>query len=401
MSAATGLRCSDCANTHPLDYLLACPDCGGLLFVEYDLDRVARMPFGNLSGPGIWPYAELLPIPDPAHQVTLGEGSTPLIAVPRLAAAMGLDNLWLKFDGLNPTGTVKDRSAVTAVAAARQFGFDRIGVVSTGNAATAIAAYAARAGIRALVLSSATSSRPKVSHVNALTADFMMYRGNYDDLIGAFDRAIDSHVVFDGGASRNPYKQDGKKTLAYEIFEQMGLQAPAYVVYPVGMGELLLASQRGFRELHAAGHADSVPIPVAAQSSVADTIVKALNEGGPRVPISIDYTIAEGVAVGDMGAKGDWVLRDLRDAGGLSAAASDDEVVEWQHRLARLEGIWAGPTGCVTLPVLATLAAEGKIPRDARVVCTVSETGLKSDLEPPDIPIIAVNEAAILDFLQS
>ncbi|HJN39243.1 MAG TPA: pyridoxal-phosphate dependent enzyme, partial [Chloroflexota bacterium] len=117
--------------------------------------------------------------------------------------------------------------------------------------------------------------------------------------------------------------------------------------------------------------------------------------------ISIDYTIAEGVAVGDMGAKGDWVLRDLRDAGGLSAAASDDEVVEWQNRLARLEGIWAGPTGCITLPVLATLVAEGKIPRDARVVCTVSETGLKSDLEPPDIPIIAANEAAILDFLQS
>ena len=146
MSAATGLRCSDCANTHPLDYLLACPDCGGLLFVEYDLDRVARMPFGNLSGPGIWPYAELLPIPDPAHQVTLGEGSTPLIAVPRLAAAMGLDNLWLKFDGLNPTGTVKDRSAVTAVAAARQFGFDRIGVVSTGNAATDRDATGTRVG---------------------------------------------------------------------------------------------------------------------------------------------------------------------------------------------------------------------------------------------------------------
>jgi len=401
LSAATALRCIDCDHAHPLDYLLNCPDCGGLLFVEYDLDRIARVQFGNLSGPGIWPYAELLPIPAPAHHITLGEGSTPLIAVPRIAAEVGLDRLWLKFDGLNPTGTVKDRSAVTAVAAALQFGFDRIGVISTGNAATSIAAYAARAGIRAFVLSTESSSRPKVCHVNALTANFMLYRGAYDDMIGGFDRAIDDRVVFDGGASRNPYKQDGKKTLAYEIFEQLGLQAPDYVVYPVGMGEMLLASQRAFRELHAAGHAGGVPIPVAAQSSVADTIVKALHKGGPRVPITIDYTIAEGVAVGDMGAKGDWVLDDLRAAGGLGAAATDAEIVEWQSRLARLEGIWAGPTGCVTLPVLANLVRDGKIPAGARVVCNISETGLKSDFDPPDIPIIEPGEEAVLQFLQS
>jgi threonine synthase len=401
LSAATALRCIDCDRAHPLEYLLNCPDCGGLLFVEYDLDRIAGIQFGNLDGPGIWPYAELLPISDPANFVTLGEGSTPLIAVPRLAAEIGLDNLWIKFDGLNPTGTVKDRSAVTAVSAALQFGFDRIGVVSTGNAATSIAAYAARAGIKALVLSTESSSRPKVCHVNAITANFMMYRGGYDDMIGGYDRAIDDRVVFDGGASRNPYKQDGKKTLAYEVFEQMGLQSPDYVVYPVGMGEMLLASQRGFRELHAAGHADSVPIPIAAQSSVADTIVKALNEGGPRVPITIDYTMAEGVAVGDMGPKGDWVLDDLRAAGGLGAAAMDAEIIEWQTRLARLEGIWAGPTGCVTLPALAKLVRDGKIPTDARVVCNISETGLKSDIEPPDIAVIDSGGEAVLQFLQS
>ena len=401
MSAAIALRCIDCQHAHPLEYLLNCPDCGGLLFIEYDLDRIARIHFGDLSGPGIWPYAELLPIPDPAHQVTLGEGSTPLIAVPRLAAEIGLDQLWLKFDGLNPTGTVKDRSAVTAVAAALHFGFDRIGVISTGNAATAIAAYSARAGIRAFVLSTESSSRPKVCHVNALTANFMMYRGGYDDMIGGFDRAVDDRVVFDGGASRNPYKQDGKKTLAYEIFEQFGLQSPDYVVYPVGMGEMLLASQRGFRELHASGHAGHVPIPVAAQSTVAATIVRALNEGGPRVPINIDYTIAEGVAVGDMGPKGDWVLDDLRAAGGLGAAATDPEVVDWQSRLARLEGIWAGPTGCITLPVLAKLVRDGKIPADARVVCNISETGLKSDIDPPDIRVIESGQPAILEFLKS
>lgn len=399
MSAAVSLRCIGCKGNHNLEYLLECPDCGGLLYIEYDLDRIAQVQFGNLSGPGVWAYAELLPIPDPLHQITLGEGHSPLLHAPKLGNAMGLNNLWLKFDGLNPTGTVKDRSAVTAVAAALQFGYDRIGVVSTGNAATSIAAYAARAGIKAFVLSTESSSRPKVCHVNALTAHFAMYQGNYDDMIIGFDKAVDTKAIFDGGASRNPYKQDGKKTMAYEIFEQMDLQIPDYVVYPVGIGELLLACQRAFRELKLAGHADRTPIPVAAQSDVADSIVKALANDAERTPTPITYTIAEGVAVGDMGAKGDWVLEDIRTSDGLAAASSDAEVSEWQQRLARLEGIWAGPTGCITLPALAKLVRRGDIPSEARVVCTISETGLKSDLEPPDIAVISTDPVAVMQFL--
>lgn len=399
MSAAVSLHCIGCEADHNLEYLLECPDCGGLLYIEYDLDRIGQVQFGNLSGPGVWAYAELLPIPDPAHHITLGEGHSPLLHAQRLGDAMGLHDLWLKFDGLNPTGTVKDRSAVTAVAAALQFGYDRIGVVSTGNAATSIAAYAARAGIKAFVLSTESSSRPKVCHVNALTANFAMYQGNYDDMIIGFDKAVNTKAIFDGGASRNPYKQDGKKTMAYEIFEQMDLQVPDYVVYPVGIGELLLACQRAFRELKLAGHSDRMPIPVAAQSDVADSIVKALDDDAERIPKSITYTIAEGVAVGDMGAKGDWVLEDIRTSGGLGAASSDAEVIEWQQRLARLEGIWAGPTGCITLPALAKLVRRGDIPAEARVVCTISETGLKSDLEPPDVAIISTDPVAVMQFL--
>ena len=358
------------------------------MFVDYDMARVSTIPFGDLHGPGIWPYADLLPIEDPAHFVSLGEGSTPLIGTPRLAKEIGLDRLFIKFDGANPTGTVKDRSTATAVGAALQFGFDRIGVVSTGNAGSSIASYAARAGIRAFVFSAETTARPKVAQMAATTSDFYLYAGRYDDMIGGFDEIVDEGLLFDGGGTRNPYKQDGKKSIAYEIYEQMGLQVPDFVVYPIGIGEALLAGQRAFSELMAAGHTSSIPRPVCAQAEEADTLVRALDNGGSIVPKQIGYTVAEGVAVGDMGPKGEWVLRVTREQNGLGAASSDQAILDWQSRLARLEGIWAGPTGCVTLPALASLVRNGSIHSDATVVCLVTETGFKSDIDPPQMSTI-------------
>ncbi len=401
MTAATGLRCIDCDRLHPLEYILSCPDCAGLMYVDYDIDSVAKVQFGQLEGPGIWPYAELLPIKDPDNFVSLGEGSTPLIATPRLAQEIGLDQLFVKFEGSNPTGTIKDRSTATAVATALQFGFDRIGVVSTGNAGSSLGSYAARAGIRAFVFTAATSAKPKVSHMAATTSDFYLYEGDYDGMIGGFDAVIDEGLVFDAGATRNAYKQDGKKTIAYEIFEQMGLQVPDFVVYPLGIGETLLASQRAFAELKAAGHSESVPRPICAQSAEADTVIRALDSGGPLVPKKIGYTVAEGVAVGDLGSKGEWVLKVTRGDDGLGAASDDREILEWQARLARLEGIWAGPTGCVTLPALAKLVNEKVIPADATVVCIVSETGLKGDAEPPEMTPIAPTFESVRRILLS
>ena len=401
LTAATGLRCIDCDRLHPLEYTLSCPDCGGLMYVEYDIDVVASVRFGQLQGDGLWRYAQLLPIENPNHFVSLGEGQTPLIETPRLAREMGMDRLFVKFEGVNPTGTIKDRSTVTAVAAALQFGFDRIAVVTTGNAGSSLGSYAARAGIRAFVFASATCARPKISHVAATTPDFHLYEGNYDAMIGGFDSVIDEGAVFDAGATRNAYKQDGKKTIAYEIFEQMGLQVPDFVVYPIGIGEALLAGQRAFAELKAAGHASSTPRPVCAQSTEADTVIRALETGGPLIPRTIGHTVAEGVAVGDLGPKGEWVLRVTRDDHGLGAASDDREVLEWQAKLARLEGIWAGPTGCVTLPALAKLVSRGAIPADASVVCLVTETGLKDDAEPAAMTPLAPTVENVRNILLS
>jgi len=193
---------------------------------------------------------------------------------------------------------VKDRSSATGVAAALQFGFAVTSVVSSGNAGSSIAAYSARAGLRALVFAYERASAPKLLHMAATTPDLVIYRGVYDDLITIWDRLVDDHVFFDCGASRNAYKQEGKKTIGYEIAEQSGWDPPDVVVAPVAVGETLIAAARGFRELHAAGWIPRVPRLVAAQATRANAVVRALRAGTGIVPLTIGYTVAEGLAAG-------------------------------------------------------------------------------------------------------
>ncbi len=164
-SLATGLRCVECASDHALGYRLACDRCGGLLELIYDLDALAKAGPGALTGGGLWRYAPVLPIADPAHRVSLGEGQSPLVECPRLARHLGVRRLVAKFEGSHPTGTVKDRSSTTAVSAALQFGFAATSVVSSGNAGSSIAAYSARAGLRSLIFAYENASAPKLLHM--------------------------------------------------------------------------------------------------------------------------------------------------------------------------------------------------------------------------------------------
>jgi len=315
--------------------------------------------------------------------VTLGEGGTPLLDCPRLASELGVRRLLLKFDGPNPTGTVKDRSSATAVGAALQFGYRATSVVSSGNAGSSIAAYSARAGLRSLIFAYERASAPKLLHMAATTTDLVIYKGVYDDLISIWDRLVEERLFFDCGASRNAYKQEGKKTLAYEIAEQTGWRPPDVVVAPVAVGETFIATARGFRELREAGWIARAPLMVAAQATRANAVARAFRDGTAITPLKIGYTVAEGLAAGNPGKKGDWVLRLLREGKGLAGDAEDDEILATQRKLARVEGIWAGPTGVATLAVLARLVAQ-KLLDPAQTVCAIiSETGLKTEAEPP------------------
>jgi threonine synthase len=382
-SLAQNLTCIDCGAVHALGYRLQCDKCSGLLELRYDLEPLRRAGPALLSGSGLWRYAAVLPIDDPAHRVTLGEGGTPLLECPRLAAQLGVRRLLAKFDGPNPTGTVKDRSSATGVAAALQFGFTATSVVSSGNAGSSIAAYSARAGLRSLIFAYERASAPKLLHMAATTTDLVIYQGVYDDLITHWDRLVEQRLFFDCGASRNAYKHEGKKTIAYEIAEQSGWAPPDVVVAPVAVGETFIAAVRGFRELHDAGWIPRPPRMVAAQATRANAVSRAFRAGAPLTPVKIGYTVAEGLAAGNPGRKGEWVLRLLRDGGGLAGDAEDAEILAAQSRLARTEGIWAGPTGVATLAVLMRMLAAKEID-PAQTICVIlSETGLKTEGAPP------------------
>jgi threonine synthase len=400
-SVATGLRCIECGAGHPLTYRLECEKCRGLLELTYDLGALAARGAAAFQGPGLWRYAPVLPIQNPEHRVTLGEGQTPLLNLPRLAKSLGVKRLLLKFDGTNPTGTVKDRSSATAVAAALQFGHRVTSVVSSGNAGSSIAAYSARAGLRSLIFVYEQASAPKMLHMAATASDLIIYKGVYDDLIGHWDRLVEEGLFFDCGASRNAYKQEGKKTLAYEIWEQTGFTLPDVVVAPVAVGETFVATARGFRELRELGWIDKAPLMVAAQATRANAISRAWRDGGPLRPIKIGYTVAEGLASGNPGKKGEWTLQLLREGNGLAGDAEDEEILEAQKLLARTEGIWAGPTGVATLAVLIRLLATKQLDPAQTICVIVSETGLKTEAEVPTRQGTAFDSASLRSLVLS
>jgi threonine synthase len=382
-SLALDLTCIDCGAAWPLEYRLECGRCHGLLELRYDLGRLQKDGPAVFTGAGLWRYAPVLPIADPAHRVTLGEGGTPLLDCPRLARQLGVSRLLLKYDGPNPTGTVMDRSSAPAVAAALQFGYRATSVVSSGNAGSSVAAYSARAGLRSLIFAYERASAPKLLQMAATTSDLVIYQGVYDDLIALWDRLVEDRLFFDCGASRNAWKHEGKKTLAYEIAEQTAFTPPDVVVAPVAVGETFIATARGFREMREAGLIARAPMMVAAQAARANAIVRAFRDGTAVTPLKIGYTVAEGLAAGNPGKKGDWVLRLLREGQGLAGEAEDAEIMEAQRRLARTEGVWAGPTGVATLAVLIRLLAAGQLDPAQTICAIISETGLKTEAEPP------------------
>jgi threonine synthase len=394
-SLATGLRCIDCGATHPLGYTLECGTCAGLLELTYDTARLVHDGRALLAGTGLWRYAAVLPIADPAHRVSLGEGGSPLLDCPRLARELGVRRLLVKYEGSGPTGTVKDRSSATGVGAALQFGFRATSVVSSGNAGSSVAAYSARAGLRSLIFAYEKASAPKLLHMAAAATDLILYAGVYDDLIDLWDRLVDERLFFDCGASRNPYKHEGKKTIAYEIAEQLDWQPPEVVVAPVAVGETFIAAARGFAEMERAGWIPRRPRMVAAQATRANAIASAWREKRALAPLKIGYTVAEGLAAGNPGKKGAWVLRILREDGGMAGDAEDDAILRAQARLARVEGIWAGPTGSASFAVLERLLAERALDPHATICVIISETGLKTEAAPPSRRATAFDAASL------
>ena len=382
MSYVTALRCRECAREYPAEALHVCDYCFGPLDVVYDYDAVSA----NLSrsqiaaGPQtIWRYGPLLPVSDPAP-IDLGTGLTPLVRADRLAAELGLGELWVKNDTANPTGSFKDRVVSVALTKAREPGFKVAACASTGNLANSMAAHAARAGMVSVVFIPKDLERAKVVSTAVYGGHVVAVEGTYDNVNRLCAELASEHPAWAFvNVNLRTYYAEGSKTLAFEVAEQLGWQAPDHVVVPVASGSQLTKVARGFRELYEVGLLEEEPhVRISgAQAAGCAPVATAFAEGADAIrPVRPD-TIAKSLAIGDP-ADGWYALHKVRSSGGAFAVASDDEIVRAIRLLARTEGIFAETAGGVTVAALVKLAAEGVIRQDERVVVYVTGHGLKT-----------------------
>ncbi|HEX3946922.1 MAG TPA: threonine synthase [Acidimicrobiales bacterium] len=382
MDHVTGLRCRECGREFPAEALHVCDFCFGPLEVAYDYEAIAANVTrqGIADGPrSIWRYRDLLPVDD-AAPVDLGAGFTPLVRADRLAAELGLGELWIKDDTANPTGSFKDRVVSVALTKARQLGFKVAACASTGNLANSVAAHAARAGMASVVLIPDDLETAKVTMTAVYGGTVVAVKGNYDD-VNRLCAELTSERP--GWAFVNvnvrTYYAEGSKTLAFEVAEQLGWEAPDHVVVPIGSGSQLTKVAKGFDELGKVGLLDEVPsVRISgAQAAGCSPVATAFAEGTDAIRPVRPSTVAKSLAIGNP-ADGWYALQAIRQSGGSCASVTDPEILEAIGLLARTEGIFAETAGGVTIATLAKLAAQGVIRRDERVVAMVTGHGLKT-----------------------
>ena len=382
MPYVEGLRCRECGQAYPAEALHVCEWCFGPLEVAYDYDAIRthvsreRIAAGPLS---IWRYADLLPV-RAEGAVSLGAGLTPLVRADRLASELGLGELWIKNDTRNPTGSFKDRVVSVALTKAQELGFKVAACASTGNLANSVAAHAAHAGMESIVFIPSDLEPSKVTMTAVFGGRLIAVDGNYDDVNRLCAELASEHPSWAFvNVNVRTYYAEGSKTLAFEVAEQLGWQAPDHVVVPVASGSQLTKQAKGFAELWKVGLLDEEPhVRISgAQAVGCSPIAQAFDAGLDVVkPVKPD-TIAKSLAIGNP-ADGPYALDAVRESGGAFGAVTDEEIVDGISLLARTEGIFAETAGGVTIATLAQLAASGVIRPDERVVAYVTGNGLKT-----------------------
>jgi len=377
-----GLRCRECGRAYPAEALHVCEYCFGPLEVNYDYDAIAAATSRESIAAGpttIWRYANLLPAYNDGA-VDLGAGFTPLVRADRLAAELGLGELWLKNDTVNPTGSFKDRVVAVALARARELGFKVAACASTGNLANSVAAHAARAGMRHFVFIPADLEPAKVVTSAVYGDSLVAVNGSYDDVNRLCAELASEHPTWAFvNVNLRTYYAEGSKTLAFETAEQLGWTTPDHVVVPVASGSQLTKIAKGFSELHAVGLLDSEPhVRVSgAQAEGCSPVATAFAAGDHYVRPVKPKTIAKSLAIGNP-ADGVYALEAVRSSGGAIESVTDDEIVGGIKLLARSEGIFGETAAGVTVATLAKLAAQGIVRPDERVVAYITGNGLKT-----------------------
>ena len=375
--------CSQCGRRFPASEGPSfCPHCQAPLLAEYDLPAVAARlkPETIRQRPrGLWRWAELLPVAEPAARVNLGAGDTPLVPLPRLARHLGLPQVWVKDESRNPTGTFKARGMAVAVSLAVQHGRRDLVLATAGNAGGALAAYAARAGLRAHIFMPRTTPAAIQAEIRAHTPHVTLVDGDLAAAGRFAAQAARRHGWFEVSTFKEPGRVEGKKTMGLELAEAFDYTLPDLVFYPTGGGTGLVGMWKAWNELRAMGwlprHAQARLIAV--QSTGCAPVVRAWETGAQRVsPWGPPRTIAAGLAVPRLFADR-LVLRALRETDGGALAVPDAAIVEARRLLARFEGIYPAPEGAAPLAGLLAWREREPLPADARVILFNTGTGLK------------------------
>jgi threonine synthase len=375
------LTCRECGRAYEVAPLHVCEWCFGPLEASYDYDAIAASVTREkiARGPSsIWRYADLLPA-DRGSAVDLGAGFTPLVRAERLAGALGLGELWIKNDTLNPTNSFKDRVVAVGLSKALEFGFKTAACASTGNLANSVAAHATRAGMKSYVFIPSNLESGKVIATAIYGGNVVAVDGNYDDVNRLCAELAGTYPWAFVNVNLRPYYAEGSKTLAFETAEQLGWRFPDHVVVPMASGSQLTKISKGFEELAKVGLIDEEPhVRVSgAQALGCSPIAAAFLSGSDTIRPVKPSTIAKSLAIGNP-ADGYFALDVVRQSGGGMAAVTDDEIIDGMKLLARTEGIFTETAGGVTIATLKKLSEEGVIRPDECVVAYITGHGLKT-----------------------
>ena len=381
ITSPAALQCRICGQQYPVEPLTVCEECFGPLEPSYDLQSVDGEVFKKQAEEGpqsLWRYGSLLPGGPTIDRVDLGAGFTPLRRAENLAAAIGLRNVWIKDDSVNPSNSFKDRVVSVAITMARAFGYEAISCASTGNLANATAAHAAKAGMECYVFVPEDLERAKILATEAYGAKVVAVKGNYDEVNRLCSEVAEALPWAFVNVNMRPYYAEGSKSLGFETAEQLGWRLPDHVVVPIASGALLTKIHRAFSELIAIGAVEEKPYRVSgAQPEGCRPVAQAFLDGAEEVtPVKPD-TIARSLAIGAP-ADGFFALKVARQTGGHIEWCTEQEIREGIRLLASTEGVFTETAGGVTIANLKRMAEQGIIRPEEEVVAYVTGNGYKT-----------------------
>ena len=382
-SALSYLECSGCGQEYPyVKVHTFCPNCQSPLVARYDLDSVRKEVDRDeiIRRPkGMWRWHELLPVENEENQVSLGEGDTALLRLPRIGKSLGLINLYVKDESSNPTGSFKARGLAAAISRAKELGIEKVIIPTAGNAGGAMAAYAARAGLRAHIFMPKDTPFANIEESRIAGAEVVLVDGLISEAAGLAGEKARTEGWFDLSTFKEPYRMEGKKIMGYELAEAFGWELPDVIVYPTGGGTGLVGMWKAFAELQDLGWLNSKKRPrmVSVQADGCAPVVKAFEAGALFCDFWLDaHTLASGLRVPKSFAD-HLILHDIYQSHGTAVAVSDESILEAQREMASQEGIFAAPEGAATLAALKGLVKSGWVKPEEKIVLFNTGSGLK------------------------